>query len=385
MRSPTIQPAFRASRFLLPLLLAAWQAGADDARACSVPVFRYALERWAADWYECDVFYRGSLTAGQRTKLSQIEDHCLPNGGEANLEVVRANLDSEKLAPDLADLWQSQGEVPLPHVVVRMPKGGPVVWSGPLSNLDGERLLNSPARREIGRRLLAGHSAVWVLVGARDAKATIAARELLAANLHKLEEEIPLPPGVGLPGSELLAMVPLAVKFSFVEIDPSDAAEALLLGMLATRRGEKIQASDTLLSAVFGRGRLIDVFGDDDISQELLSDVSQFLCGACSCQVKQLNPGVDLLISTHWEQKLFEGEPPDIESQTAADEDAPPVMVSIPRGLSSGPTTNVIPKQAPEQPGQSRESSPASTVAWSVILAGLALFVVTVVRGGRTV
>ena len=32
------------------------------AEACSVPVFRYALERWQADPYEVFVFHRGPLT-----------------------------------------------------------------------------------------------------------------------------------------------------------------------------------------------------------------------------------------------------------------------------------------------------------------------------------
>ena len=30
-------------------------------RACNVPVFRYALERWAADHFEVVIFHRGPL------------------------------------------------------------------------------------------------------------------------------------------------------------------------------------------------------------------------------------------------------------------------------------------------------------------------------------
>jgi hypothetical protein len=40
------------------VLLAAtcvWLGSVLESTACSIPVFRYALERWSADWYELDI------------------------------------------------------------------------------------------------------------------------------------------------------------------------------------------------------------------------------------------------------------------------------------------------------------------------------------------
>lgn len=341
---------------------------ASSGQACSVPVFRYALERWAADWYEIDVFYRGGLSVADSQRLEAIDDHCVPNGGEANLELVRANLDGQPPA-DLVTLWKSLGDVSLPHVVVRMPKGGPTVWSGPLADLDADSLLDSPARREISRRLLAGHSVVWLIIGPKDSEATASARKLLAEALPALEEEIPLPAGVGLPGSELLSAAPLTVKFSWLEIDPTDAAETWLLRMLNAQRAEGSPRDEILLGALFGRGRVADVFASQDLSRELLTDVSQFLCGACSCQVKQLNPGFDLLTSTLWEQKLFDGDPSPAEPQaTKPDDGALAMLVPIPKGM---------PKEPLDVPGKAASGSIArrGPVLWGVISLGLAVLV----------
>jgi hypothetical protein len=285
------------------------------------------------------------------------------------------------------ELWQTQSDAPLPHVVVRMPKGGPIVWQGPLAHLESERLLDSPARREIVRRLLAGHSAVWVLIGPKDAKPTADARKLLTDKLTVLQDEIPLPAGVGLPGSELLSKIPLAVKFSFVEVDPADPAEAYLLRMLSSQGKQPMESADLQLTAVFGRGRAADVFSGEDLGEDLLSDVSQFLCGACSYQVKQLNPGFDLLLATHWEQKLFEGEPAPAESQPIVAEDAPPVTVPIPPGLPEKLERQDLPdtaaplvSQASIQPGPKSRG----TIIWTLIGAGLFAFVWAVVSTGKS-
>ena len=43
---------------------------------CSVPVFRYALERWAPSDYELWIFHRGPLTADQQ-RLAQDLDRLL--------------------------------------------------------------------------------------------------------------------------------------------------------------------------------------------------------------------------------------------------------------------------------------------------------------------
>lgn len=41
-----------------------------------------------------------------------------------------------------------------------------------------------------------------------------------------------------------------------------------------------------------------------DICAEAIGSAGAFLTGACSCQVKEMNPGVNLLLAADWEALL---------------------------------------------------------------------------------
>ena len=67
------------------------------------------------------------------------------------------------------------------------------------------------------------------------------------------------------------------------------------------------------------------------MSGRLMEDLTLFLSGACSCQVKEQNPGFDLLLSADWNAELFgEGvDPP--APRTTRDRDSP-TLLTIPPG-----------------------------------------------------
>jgi hypothetical protein len=372
-----MKPLHTVSSLVLLLI-----AAALDVRACSIPVFRYALERWAPDLYEIDVFYRGSLSPEQLDQVDALEELALQNGGAANLEVVRCHV-AETLAPDLAELWQSLDDPPLPCAVIRMPlgRGRPVpIWNGPLADLDPKALADSPARREICRRLLAGDSVVWLIVSLNNAESTEKSRQLLTDLLPRLADDIPLPVGVGQPGSTLASGVPLAVKFSILEISAADPAEAWLLRALRARAPEKSQPGEPLVAAAFGRGRIVELFRAAELEEQLVSDASRFLCGACSCEVKQMNPGFDLLTSTTWETSLFEsGSAPSatampdvveaVESQIAGTPAALPPRVVPPTLPAAKTIRSAVPSTA--DPGSTSPVRFSGAVAYSIIAVGL--------------
>ena len=68
--------------FGLCLLLTAYAT--TSARACNVPVFRYALERWKPSNYEAHVFHKGPLTPEQK---KQVERLSAP-GANLNVSVI---------------------------------------------------------------------------------------------------------------------------------------------------------------------------------------------------------------------------------------------------------------------------------------------------------
>src|SRR4051812_24553780 len=83
-------------------------------QACTIPVCRYALERWSLSPYEMIVYYKGSLPAQTEDMIRKLED------GKANLKVTPLDID-EKMPKALQKLWQAQGEnVKLPWTVLRL-------------------------------------------------------------------------------------------------------------------------------------------------------------------------------------------------------------------------------------------------------------------------
>ena len=195
------------------------------------------------------------------------------------------------------------------------------------------QLVDSPAREEIRRRLLAGHSIVWVLLAADNQPLTEQVKKLTESSLATLPARMRLPDGIGLPGSELYAEVPLVLQFSLLQIDPQDPQEAYLSGLLKGLRPEAVERGEPLLVPVFGRGRALEVIPGRDVSARLIEDLTLYLSGACSCQVKEQNPGFDLLMCADWDGELFgdaEYAPPDRSAEEG--QNRQPGLLKIPPG-----------------------------------------------------
>ena len=84
--------------------------------ACSTPVFRYALERWAADYYEAVFIHQGPLSQEEKQLLGELqqegsEDEALLNLRVLDIDVastteekVKTLLMSEQMPDKLATL-----------------------------------------------------------------------------------------------------------------------------------------------------------------------------------------------------------------------------------------------------------------------------------------
>lgn len=308
--------------------------GAGFTLVCNVPVFRYALERWRPDLCQVVVFHEEELSALQDMQLQTLEKATIAHGGYANAEMVRSKVGSEadRNRKELGETLSRQPNIALPYVVMRTSLGaGELVthWSGPLKDALNAHLFDSPIRNELSRRLIAGDSVVWLLLKSEDAIKNKATRDLLATELERLSKTLKLPDGVGLPGSELYSEVPLFLKFTILELDPKDPKEQLLVRLMSGF--EKDASNEPLLAPVFGRGRALEVISAKQLNPGLIEDLTMFLCGACSCQVKERNPGFDLLLATQWNLELY-GE----------DGEAPPPVTSLER-TPTKPVPLIIP------------------------------------------
>ena len=78
--------------------------------ACSVPVFRYALERWPPDAYQATIFTAGDLNDEAMRTLSYL------NAAKANLHVTVVDL--QQASEGQRALWEEQDSPTLPWIYV---------------------------------------------------------------------------------------------------------------------------------------------------------------------------------------------------------------------------------------------------------------------------
>ena len=268
------------------------------ASACTIPVFRYALDRWPADQYG----------------LAVNEEWARSDAGEALLKDIGdlarrfQFVPSDKTAGEMDLLIPARGSMP--------------IWSGKADAAILKQLATSPARRELVAAILEGNSAVWVMVRGGDASADKAFEARLRKRLDYLQSVAAIPPQDPFdPESRLGPGPELKVGFKIVAIDRRDRAEQMFLKMIVGPDGESFLESDLPFAApVFGRGRVLGAFTAEQLDEEGIDELSLFLLGACSCQVKAQNPGWDLLLDTDWDTELTgiamateRGEMPSIE------------------------------------------------------------------------
>jgi hypothetical protein len=269
-----ISPMLRATLILLSFFAAA------SAWACQVPVFRYALERWQPG------LYRVSLPEGLKA-----DPH-------ANLEVKQAAAGSQIELYFPSTLRQAT-EKPL--------------WSAPMSEANVRLMVDSPIRQELRKRLLAGESAVWLLIESGDPAKDDAAGKALDDGLQAAQKKLKLPDGV-LTQEEakdpkkrhenadvLLSDLPLRIAFSTLRLSRQNADEAALIAMLMHIEPDLGDFVDEpMVFPIFGRGRALEPILGKGIHAANLLEACTYLCGACSCEIKEQNPGIDLLMVADW-------------------------------------------------------------------------------------
>ena len=282
--------------------------------ACSVPVFRYALERWQPDTFQALVLYRGSLSEEQKKLIDTFDRSEGKN--RANVELVTVDLDAAP-PPELLSLLEKQKETELPRILLMPPPftgSAAPLWSGTLedkTSLAGfNAQVDSPVRRETVKRLLAGDSAVWICLESGNKEADDKAFKLLDAQLAKLGKELKLPEqtpeDLEDPDSQVrFEKLPVHIAFSTIRVSRDSSQEKSLIEQLMRTEDDLLEESGKpMVFPVFGRGRALWAYIGAGITEENIAEAAQFLIGPCSCQIKRQNPGSDLLLTADWEGSL---------------------------------------------------------------------------------
>jgi hypothetical protein len=311
------------------------------AEACQVPVFRYALERWRPDPYQLVIVHDGNLTGEQKSNLVHLEESLVgSNGPIVNLRFETIDLAKEK---DQLERWQKIHVEGNASVTVHLfyPFEGfestvSPIWSGAFTRKNVDTIMDSPIRRELVKRILAGNSAVWLFLESGNKEEDDKLFKELEKHARVAEKEIAIPEGVihhsALDDPDLLlgpgdqenileSSVPLKIAFSILRLSRKDPQETVLLAMLLNLEDDlldKDMESKPMLFPAFGKGRVLAPLVGKGINEENALGDCGYLCGPCSCQVKNQNPGMDMLVKADWWSAL-EG------SSVITDKELPPL------------------------------------------------------------
>lgn len=316
---------------LLTLGMAFVASMASIVTACNVPVFRYALERWRPDPFRLTLFHRGPLSPADQQLFAMLDTQLEKTGANVVVDDVDLAASSDQQDAPTNDVTSAR----LPLLVLRYPPQLQIpvpIWTGPLTKDSFAQMTDSATRREIVRRLVDGQTAVWLLLESGQAAADDAAAVLIEEQLQRLEQQLKLPELTSAEDDKLLAATPLKLSFSLLRVPRGDADQPLIQTLLHAEP-DLLDRSDPMVFPIFGRGRAMWPLIGPGITASNIHETASFLVGACSCEIKDLNPGFDLLIATDWDALLHqEGVPLIAKATRNVSLNDEPVLVPIPRG-----------------------------------------------------
>jgi len=270
--------------------------------ACSTPVFRYAMERWPVDYYEGIVIHNGPLADNDPAAM-------LLQTGNAeflNLRVSPVDLASPETG-DLTGLLGGPVPETLPALVLWYPlcKGRAApFWTGQFTPATIKALIQSPKRQELARCLTDGQTAVWIVIESGNATKDKAAMHLINQELEKATKKLN---EMASALAEELQIPEISYEFSILPVSRSDPKEQMLIEMLLKSEPDLDEYSnEPIVFPTFGRGRALFALVGEGINVDNLQEAIAFITGPCGCEIKMLNPGVDLLMAENWDASVMQ-------------------------------------------------------------------------------
>jgi hypothetical protein len=273
--------------------------------ACPVPVYRYALEFWEADPYRLEIFFRNSLDTAEQAMVDYLIDVYEGNESKGNLMIRTVDIESDDF--DISkSVLNERNRVDAPLMVLRYPfvSGvNSVVWSASLSRENIDLLLHSPVRESIADKLLSDATAVWIFLEGGNRRKDRDAMDLLETELAHLEQTLVLPdPELWMDNYDgAQSEKNPRIRFDILRLSRDDPREKFLINMLTnSEEGNDADVTEPMVFPVFGRGIILWAMAGEGINEDLITEAARFITGRCSCQAKNLNPGLDMLITKDW-------------------------------------------------------------------------------------
>jgi len=297
------------------------------ASACNTPVYRYAMYNWASTPYAVFYFHEGT-PAEEDEAVNKLLVELSEAEPPANVYFNEVDVSEEewfsRLHPLIKKLYEANAEVPKPMHLIITPWGAEL-FAGRLDEAKVKAMVASPARTKMNELLAEGNITVLMILTGPNADENQRAEKVAGEVVDVIVSgEIPVgidPVGYGpeMPyddneqgddedgeeeddgngnGDEDSKG---RAKIAVLKVSRTDAAEEWLVRMLLSIEPDLDEfPDDAMIFATYGRGRAMPPYIGKGITADNLIDCVMFLAGACSCMVKDQNPGMDLLMQCDW-------------------------------------------------------------------------------------
>jgi hypothetical protein len=307
-------------------------------QACSVPVFRYALERWVPDNYRATIRCNGAVPETLQNLINDWE-----NTG------FNIRIQTDKTPPTDAAAGKCELRVDFPPTC-RTTKP---LWVGPLTSNTINAVANSPVRSQIADRILGGDSVVWLLLESGNTTNDAAAKTVLLDELKNCSNSLKLPQiddtDISIVSST--KQTPLKIAFSLLTLSRNNQQEAVLINALLNNSDSQMLKQPAAYP-ICGAGRAFPPLVGSQITPDNINMVCTFLTGECSCEIKNMNPGFDLPMNIDWSRigetcSYTETSLPPLSGVMPA---AAGITNSVPAATSENSASNQPPAAAQEKP-----------------------------------
>jgi hypothetical protein len=346
--------------------------------ACNTPVYRYAMYNWPATPYRVFHFHEGPASKEDLAVNRQLAE---AGRAQTPLNVTVETVDVAvkehfaKLPAPVRKAWDTRpsGTTSL-HAIFNT--HGQQIYVGRLDPAAAKTFIASPARRRLAELLEQGHAGVLVLLASPKADQTREAEQVIDEVLRRVqagEIAAPATDGVndgptdatpqdtakkteqGAADDDQVRTNPKQLTIARMTVSRTNPAESWLVrALLAVEDDLGQYAEEPMVFAVYGRARAMPPFVGKGITIENLAEGVAFLAGACSCVIKDENPGVDLLVGWNW----------DATAETlAADEAQPPPGDTLTYRESSPEAFERKAVQTPPKPSTAKPAAKPAVTA----------------------
>jgi hypothetical protein len=134
-----------------------------------------------------------------------------------------------------------------------------------------------------------------------------AAAELLGSHLDTMNKTLKLPELTVRSNFGQAKKIPtpeIDISFSLLRLPRSDREERLFVQMLLGSEPDLATFDEPVVFPIFGRGRVLYALVGAGISKSNIEKGCRYITGPCTCEIKDLNVGTDMLMNMDWKGSL---------------------------------------------------------------------------------